>query len=101
MDQVGLIHHCTPLVCSLLLHQKAKVFLDSINNSLKNRIKKKIKELETLSKKRGMHLKYSPFWKQRAGDYKIIYEIDKENNRILILFIGHRRNLYDDFSKLF
>ncbi|MHA1603251.1 MAG: type II toxin-antitoxin system RelE family toxin [Candidatus Freyarchaeota archaeon] len=46
------------------------------------------------------HLRYSPFWKLRIGNYRVIYEIDEERRRVIILFIGHRRTVYDDFSKL-
>ena len=48
----------------------------------------------------GKKLKYSNFWSLRTGDYRTIYEIDKERKIIIILFIGHRKNVYDDLSKL-
>ncbi len=82
----------------ILLHPKA--FLNSCDPTIENRIKNNIKELKTLPEKRGTHLTHSSFWKQRAGDYRVIYEIDHEADRILVLFIGHRTHVYDDFSKL-
>lgn len=48
----------------------------------------------------GEQLKPSQFWKIRIGDYRVIYEIDRSSNRVLILFVGHRKNVYDEFSKL-
>lgn len=30
----------------------------------------------------------------------MVYEIDRTRKRVIVLFIGHRRDLYDDFSKL-
>ncbi|MEX2722747.1 MAG: type II toxin-antitoxin system RelE/ParE family toxin [Candidatus Freyarchaeota archaeon] len=36
----------------------------------------------------------------RVGDYRVIYEIDEENKQVIILFVGHRKKVYDDFSKL-
>jgi len=36
----------------------------------------------------------------RIGDYPVIYEIDREAGRVIILFIGHGRDAYDGFSRL-
>jgi mRNA interferase RelE/StbE len=48
----------------------------------------------------GNQLKPSRFWKVRVGDYRVIYEIDRGANRIIVLYVGHRRNVYDEFSRL-
>jgi mRNA interferase RelE/StbE len=45
-------------------------------------------------------LRLSRFWKMRVGDYRVIYEIDRSSNHVIVLFVGHRKNVYDDFSKL-
>ncbi len=58
-----------------------------------------MKELEE-SPEIGEQLKPSRFWKLRAGDYRMIYEIDKASNRVIVLFVGHRKNVYDEFSRL-
>ena len=49
---------------------------------------------------RGERLVHSPFWRIRVGDHRVIYEIDREHNRVIVLFIGHRRDVYDEFSRL-
>ena len=36
----------------------------------------------------------------RVGDHRVVYEIDRARNRVIVLFIGHRRDVYDDFSRL-
>jgi mRNA-degrading endonuclease RelE of RelBE toxin-antitoxin system len=36
-----------------------------------------------------------------VGDYRAVYEIWVEKRRVVVLFIGHRKNVYDDFSRLF
>lgn len=36
-----------------------------------------------------------PGYKLRVGDYRIIMDIDKNNLLILIIKIGHRKNIYD------
>lgn len=88
------------MVYKIFLHKKAKGFLGKLDKTNKQRIKKKIKELKEKPEK-GKHLRYSNFWRLRIGDYRIIYEIINRDKRINILFIGHRKDVYDDFSKLF
>lgn len=36
-----------------------------------------------------------PGYKLRVGDYRVIMDIDNKTIRILILKIGHRKNIYD------
>ena len=84
----------------VLLHPKAAEFLKKANAQLRERIKKRLRELENSPKEKGQHLKHLPFWRLRIGDYRAIYMIDEEERRVIVLFIGHRREVYDDFSKL-
>jgi len=83
----------------VLLHPKADDFLQGAEKDLENRIRKKLETLGS-SQEMGKRLKHSDFWRLRIGDYRVIYEIDYKNNRIIILFIGHRKDVYDDFSRL-
>ncbi|MBN2335479.1 hypothetical protein JXL21_07950 [Candidatus Bathyarchaeota archaeon] len=39
--------------------------------------------------------------KARIGDYHAIYMIKKEAMQFIVLYVGHRRNVYDDFSRIF
>ena len=34
-------------------------------------------------------------YKLRVGDYRVIADIDKNEIKILVLLIGHRKNIYD------
>ena len=36
-----------------------------------------------------------PGYKLRVGDYRIIMDIDKNNLLILIIKVGHRKNIYN------
>lgn len=66
----------------------------------RKRISKKIDELaEQLpiheeSKMKGNN----PFHKIRVGDYRIIYEIQDEILVILVVKIGHRKDIYRNLS---
>lgn len=89
------------MVFTVLLHPKAAKALEKIEKSLKLRIVEKLRELEDSPEKVGKSLKYSDFWSLRVGDYRVIYEINRGKNQVIVLFIGHREKVYDDFSKMF
>ena len=81
------------------LHPKAKKYLGYQDKAIKEKIKNKIKELKE-NPERGERLKYTEFWKLRIEDYRAIYEIKVKEKKVIILFIGHRKTVYDDFSRL-
>ncbi len=33
-------------------------------------------------------------WRIRSGDYRVIYEIDDTQQKVTVLHIGHRRDVY-------
>lgn len=83
----------------IFLSEVADKFLKKLDANLKERIKNKISDLKE-NPELGKPLKYSHWWSLRIGDYRAIYKINKERKQVIILFIGHRKNIYDDFSKL-
>lgn len=36
-----------------------------------------------------------PGYRFRVGDYRVIFDIDKSESKILVLKVGHRKNVYD------
>ena len=84
----------------VFLHPNAAKELRKIDPLSKNKIKKALEELAIDPWKAGKPLNPSNFWSVRSGDYRAIYEIDSDQNMALVLFIGHRKKVYDDFSKL-
>ena len=84
---------------AILLHPKANNFLKTIEKKLQHRLKQKIKELR-FNPKKGKKLKHSDFYRLRIGEYHIIYELDLQKEQVAVLFIGHRKKVYDDFSRL-
>jgi mRNA interferase RelE/StbE len=84
---------------SIFLHPKANTALDKLDKTIQTAVKKKIKELKE-SPDQGERLAGSEFWKIRAGDYRIIYEIHTKTEKVIILYIGHRKNVYDEFSRM-
>ncbi len=84
---------------AVLLHPKAARSLKRLEESVRARVVRSMRELQR-SPDRGDQLKPSQFWRLRVGDYRVIYEIDRRTNRVTVLYIGHRKNVYDDFSRL-
>ncbi len=86
---------------TVLLHPKAAKALKKIEETTKLRIKEKLRTLKENPEKIGKPLKYSDFWSLRIGDYRVIYEIHPHKHQVIILFIGHRKKVYNNFSKIF
>jgi len=89
------------VVFTILLHPKAAKALEKIQKPMRSRIIRKLRELEDSPERAGKPLKYSSFWSLRIGDYRAIYEIYRDKSQVVVLFIGHRKKVYSDFSKMF
>jgi len=84
----------------VFLHPKAARFLKKADPSLRRKIGEDLAESVDSTEEKGERLIHSLFWRLRVGDYRVIYEIDREHSRVIVLFIGHRRDVYDEFSRL-
>jgi mRNA interferase RelE/StbE len=85
---------------TVLLHPKAAKELKKTEKSVQARIIERAKELRKNPAKIGKPLLQSDFWSMRIGDYRVIYQINQDKNQVVILFIGHRSKVYDDFSRM-
>jgi mRNA interferase RelE/StbE len=78
----------------LIFDEKAIDFLEKAPKLNKERIFKKLQR----SKENPYHffekLEGRPEFKLRVGDYRIIADISDKEIRILVLQIGHRKNIY-------
>ena len=89
------------MIFKVLLHPKAAKELQKTEKHIRTKIIESAKHLRENPDKTGKPLKQSDFWSLRVvGDYSVIYEINKNNNQVVILFVGHRSKVYDDFSKM-
>jgi len=84
----------------VLLHPKAAKELQKTEKNIRTRLIENAKQLRENPGKIGKPLRQSDFWSLRVGDYRVIYEIDKNKNQVVILFVGHRSKVYDGFSKM-
>jgi mRNA interferase RelE/StbE len=74
--------------------------LQKIDNSVQRRIWKYLNErvapLEN-PRKLGQALqgeRFGEFWRHRVGDYRLITRIEDERLIVLVLWVGHRREVY-------
>jgi mRNA-degrading endonuclease RelE of RelBE toxin-antitoxin system len=88
------------LVFRVLLHPNAAKALKKLDGANRERMRKTLGELKADPWKAGKPLRPSDFWSIRAGDYQAIYEIDADQKSVTVLFIGHRKKVYDDFTKM-
>jgi len=86
---------------AVLLHPKAAKTLERLEKPIRQSIKERLRELKDHPERNGKQLKYSNFWSLRISNYRAIYEINREKHQVIILFIRHRKKVYDDFSKMF
>lgn len=86
---------------SILLHPKASQELNKIAEPIRSRIKAKLADLRNNPEELGKKLRYTDFWSLRIGDYRAVYEIEMEKKQVIVLYVGHRRSVYDDFSRIF
>ena len=84
----------------VLLHPNAAKELQNTEKNFRTRILETAKQLSENPARIGKLLKQSDFWGLRVGDYRVIYQIDQNKNQVIILFVGHRSKVYDDFSKM-
>ncbi|MGD6806191.1 MAG: type II toxin-antitoxin system RelE family toxin [Candidatus Bathyarchaeia archaeon] len=83
----------------VLLDPRATKALRKLDEVNKSRIKKALGELAGDPYEAGEPLHPSDYWKIR-GDYRAIFKIYSDKKEVKVLFIGHRKNVYDDFTKI-
>jgi addiction module RelE/StbE family toxin len=86
---------------AVTLHPKAAKELQKIEREIRARTIERAKKLRENPEKNGKPLKQSDFWTLRIGDYRAVYQIDGNRKQVVILFIGNRNQVNDDFLKMF
>lgn len=80
----------------IVLENPAEKFLKKLDREIQQRIINKLKELKN-NPLLGVPLvgNLSGMYKLRIGNYRVIYAVKNEKMIILVLRIGHRKNVYD------
>ncbi len=67
-----------------------------LSTELQIRINKVLDRITIRPEQYLEHLSGVPYFKLRAGDYRLIIDLQKDRLIILIIKIGRRENVYDD-----
>jgi mRNA interferase RelE/StbE len=83
--------------CQIKILPTAQKELASLPRAIRKRIGKKIDFLEANPGPPGVKMlkgKCGDFYRLRVGDYRILYEIKSEGLLVVVIKIGHRREVY-------
>lgn len=73
--------------------------IPALSKTIKDRIRKAIEERLTIDPVGfGKPLRYSlkGHRRLRVGDYRVVYRIEPEENKVVISLIKHRKEVYED-----
>jgi mRNA interferase RelE/StbE len=77
------------------LLSRAEKQLESLDSLPYQSVKKHIFSLRDNPRPPGCRkLTNQPGWRVRAGDYRIVYEIDDKSQVVTVLNVGHRKEIY-------
>ena len=81
----------------LFFKRSAEKELRAVPKSYLPKIIEKIKTLSQNPRPHGVQMLKgeSRYFRLRQGDYRIIYEVDDPNQKVTMIKIGHRREVYD------
>lgn len=86
------------MVWEIRLSKEARKQLQKLDQHIANQITVYLRNIakEELPTVRGKGLtgNLTGYWRYRVGDFRIICEIESETITILVLKIGHRRDIY-------
>jgi mRNA interferase RelE/StbE len=82
-------------VYEIIFSQKAKKQLFKLEKVIQERIISALERIRIRPEAYITKLIGDPGYKLRVGDYRVIMDIDKDNLLILVIKVGHRRNIYE------
>ena len=77
--------------------RKVQKAFDHLSPLVQERVAAAIKELASNPRPAGtkkLSGKLADVWRIRMGDFRLLYEIDDKSKRVLLLDLGHRRQIY-------
>lgn len=80
----------------LIFEKRALHDLNKLDIIIKQRIWDKLQVCKEDPFRFLEHLEEIEGFKLRVGDYRIIVDVDKTNQVLQVLRVGHRKNIYDN-----
>jgi mRNA interferase RelE/StbE len=79
----------------IIVSDKAKKQLSKLSQDIRDRIGIALERIRIRPQHFVLRLVGSPYYRLRVGDYRVILDIINEKLVIMIIEIGHRKNIYD------
>jgi mRNA interferase RelE/StbE len=80
----------------LLYLPGAEKDIQSLPGSVLKRVRRGLERLaENPGLGKPLHGQLAPFWSYRVSDYRAVYEIRDEELVVLVVMLGHRREIYE------
>lgn len=80
---------------NIQISRQAQKELSEIHGKIYERIRDTIRSLSKNPRPSGcLKLTERKGWRIRVGHYRVVYEIDDNNKSVIVLNIGHRRDIY-------
>jgi mRNA interferase RelE/StbE len=83
------------LLYEIVFSQKAKKQLFKLERLIQERIISALERIKIRPESYIVKLVGDPGYKLRVGDYRVIMDIDKSKLLVLVIKIGHRKNIYE------
>ncbi len=79
----------------VILSRSARKQMERISGETETRVLARLSELEINPRPSGCKkLKNRDAWRIRVGDYRVIYEIHDKVLQVIVVTVGHRREVY-------
>ena len=78
----------------ILFSDKALKHLKKMERDIQERVITVLERIRIKPEKYVTKLVGDPGYKLRVGDYRVIMDIDSKKLQILVLKVGHRKNIY-------
>ena len=80
---------------SVFILPRAQRELSSLPQTAYEKVKLAIGQLAETPRPQGcLKLRGREGWRIRVGDYRIIYDVEDDKRKVVVLQIGHRRDVY-------
>lgn len=70
--------------------------MNKLDRTIRKRIYTAVGKLENDPSRWVSRIVNSPYYKMRVGDYRVILDIQGKQLRVLVVRVGHRKNIYKD-----
>lgn len=77
--------------------KKVKKVFDELSSLIQSRVENEIRNLSLNPRPQGtkkLSGKLEGIWRLRIGDFRLLYEIDDKSKKVILLDLGHRRQIY-------